>query len=180
MITCTDPPAPAVFEIGTGETCFERVTAGQTVPVMAGPQGGFHIWLAVGCADCGGQAILTYGVKDPATHDWIAGTYANNAVVPLDADGWPQHAGIITYLPGIAWDPASYLPKGTHVLLYAAVLDTSMAVKHEGEVELVLGDTQSWSPPCDPGPNCGAPGGLPCCSDGMNGVDAGAPKGDAG
>lgn len=178
---CADPPGPESFEVGSGEACFQRLTAGQTVPVMAGPQGGYHIWLGVGCADCGDQAILRYGVKDPATHDWYAGTHENDAVVPLDADGWHQGAGLQAYLPGISWQPGSELEKGTHVILYAAVLDASMAVKHEGEVELVLGDTEPWSPPCDPGPNCGAPGGLPCCTDGsFNGGDAGASGGDAG
>ena len=35
------------------------------------------------------------------------------------------------------------------------------------QVEVVLGEIMIWSPPCDPGPNCGAPGSLPCCTDGF-------------
>jgi hypothetical protein len=178
--TCADPEGPQAFEVGSGATCFERLTSGQTVPVMAGPQGGYHIWLGVGCAECGNQAILRYGVKDPATHDWYAGTHENDAVVPLDADGWHQTAGLQAFLPGIAWQMGSELPKGTHVILYAAVLDAGMTIQHEGEVEVVLGDTESWSPPCDSSSNCGTPGGLPCCSDGSFG-DAGTQGGgDAG
>src|SRR5690606_4066888 len=80
---CADPADPAVFEIGTGQTCFERLTAGQTVAAIQGPQGGFHLWLAVGCADCGAQAVVRYGVKDPATQDWYAGTGSQEQVLPL-------------------------------------------------------------------------------------------------
>lgn len=172
-VTCATPPAPQTFELGTGEKCFERVTAGQELPVLQGPQGGYHLWLAVGCADCGLQLIAQYGIKDPATHDWIAGTAANQAVFPITTPGWAQLAGFTDFLPGVIWDPMSSLPKGTHVLLYAAVLDMNSAVKHEAEVEVVLGDIMPWAgPPCDAGPNCGTPGGLPCCTDGTFG-DAG-------
>jgi hypothetical protein len=177
--TCTPPADPQTFELGTGQTCFERLTPGQTVPVMQGPQGGFHLWLAIGCADCGLQAILQYGVKDPATHDWYAGTGFNQAVAPISTTGWFQLAGLTDFLPGQFWNPTSFLPKGTHVLMSAAVLDASMNVKHEAEVEVVLGDTMEWSPPCDSSSTCGAPGGLPCCSDGF--ADGGLPSfGDAG
>lgn len=176
---CVDPPDPQVFEVGSGQTCFERLTPGQTVPVMSGPQGGYHVWLGIGCADCGDHAILRYGVKDPATHDWVAGTHENTVVTPLDPAGWHQFAGLQAFLPGVHWDPTSALPKGTHVLLSATVLDDAMAVKHAAEVEIVLGETESWYPPCDTGPNCGAPGALPCCTDGTFG-DAGTKGGDAG
>lgn len=163
---CADPPNPEVFEVGTGETCFERLTPGQTVPVMQGPQGGFHVWLAVGCADCATPEILRYSVRDPTTQAVLAGTQEGEAVITLDADGWHQGAGYTDFLPGVTWQQGSALPKGTHVLIAAALLDkTTMAVQHQGAVEVVLGDTMPWSPPCDPSSTCGTPGGLPCCSD---------------
>lgn len=169
---CADPSSPQPFEVGSGEACFERLVSGQTVTVLSGPQGGYHIWLAIGCADCGNQVILRYGVKDPATHDWYAGTTENNAVVPVDSSGWHQAAGLQARLPGVPWDPMTVLPKGTHVILSAAVIDPNLPVAPQAEIELVLGDTEYWSPPCDPGSNCGTPGGLPCCTDGTFG-DAG-------
>jgi hypothetical protein len=163
--TCDDPPAPADFELGTGESCFERVTSGQTVPTLAGPQGGYHVWAALGCGDCGSQALVELGVKDPATSTWYAGTYAQKSVVQLDAEGWGQIAGLTAFLPGVVWDPESnVLPPGTHVVLAATVFDGT-TIKHAGEVELVLGEVEPWSPPCDPGPDCGQPGGAPCCYD---------------
>lgn len=162
---CADPAAPAAFEIGGGEACFERLTAGQTVPTMQGPQGGFHLWLGVGCSDCGAKPILQYGVKDPATGDWFADTFPQKEVIALDSSGWGQLAGITAFLPGVVWDPMSQLPKGSHVILSAAVLDGSGDVVHEGEIELVLGDVEIWDVPCDENPDtCGLPGGAPCCT----------------
>jgi len=37
---------PPVVQVGTGETDYLPLTAGQTVQMEAGPQGGHHIWIA--------------------------------------------------------------------------------------------------------------------------------------
>ncbi|MGH7440809.1 MAG: hypothetical protein ACRENE_34445 [Polyangiaceae bacterium] len=37
---------PAVVQLGTGQTDYLPLTAGQTVQMEAGPQGGHHIWIA--------------------------------------------------------------------------------------------------------------------------------------
>lgn len=160
---CVAPPSPPVFEVGTGESCFTRLTPGQTVKVENGPQGGFHIWLALGCTDCGATPIVQFGIKDPATSDYYPMTMVQKQVVPLDG-AWPQRAGLTAFLPGMVWDKTSQLPMGTHVLLSGAVLDASGAVLHSSDVEVVLGDIEQWNPPCSTDPGCGAPGGLPCCT----------------
>ena len=50
--------APAVY-IGTGEEFFEPLSEGDQVPIIAGPQGGWHIW----------QSIETYNMGEVAdTH----------------------------------------------------------------------------------------------------------------
>ncbi len=66
--SCDAPESPAVFELGTGQTCFERVTAGQIVPEIQGPQGGFHIRAAIGCGDCGVDTIVALGARNVKTH----------------------------------------------------------------------------------------------------------------
>src|SRR4051812_16305154 len=68
-VICDDPPSPQMFEIGTGEKCFSRLTANQVIPVKQGPQGGFHLWLAMGCSDCPEKVTVLYGLKDKATND---------------------------------------------------------------------------------------------------------------
>ena len=43
--TSTDPPRTDPWmEVGTGVTEFEALTEGQEIPIVQGPQGGFHVW----------------------------------------------------------------------------------------------------------------------------------------
>ncbi|WP_437681839.1 hypothetical protein [Sorangium sp. So ce131] len=162
---CRPPDNPAVFEIGTGETCFTRVEDGATLPVMAGPQGGYHLWLAVGCRACDATIRLRYAVKDPATGDLFPSTAAQEGMVPLGAGEFRRAAGLPALLPGGVWAPDAVLAEGTRVLLEAEVRDDSGATQHAARVEVVLGATEVWSPPCNPDPEtCGAPGGPPCCT----------------
>lgn len=39
-----DAAPPAFVEIGTGARRYARLEAGQEVPIIQGPQGGFHVW----------------------------------------------------------------------------------------------------------------------------------------
>lgn len=39
-----DAAPPAFIEIGGGARRFEQLTSGQEVPIIQGPQGGFHVW----------------------------------------------------------------------------------------------------------------------------------------
>lgn len=144
---------------------MERLATGQTVPVMAGPQGGFHVWAAIGCSDCGLHPTVEYGIKDPATTTWYAGTYPTQLVVDLSGAAWPQRAGLTAFLPGVAYDTKTQLAKGTHVVVSARVIASDGSTVHQQEFEVVLGDTMQWNPPCDPNPmSCGLPGGQPCCT----------------
>src|SRR5688572_23369213 len=70
---CEAPPDPQPFEIGTGELCFERVTPGQTITQWSGPQGGYHMFLAIGCTDCNVSTLIRYTLRDSATLEPIPG-----------------------------------------------------------------------------------------------------------
>lgn len=162
---CPAPSNAVAFESGTGETCFGRLTAGQTVTVLQGPQGGYHLWLAVSCIGCQAKTTIEFGVKDPATKDWFPGTSPQKVAVDLGGAGWQQQAGFTAFLPGVVWDMTTSLPKGTHVLLTTIHYATDGISKEEIQNEVVLGDIEQYNPPCDPDPmTCGVPGGLPCCS----------------
>mgnify|MGYP001369198452 CR=1 FL=1 len=146
--TCDPPASPLAFELGTGEKCFERLSPGSEVPMMQGPQGGYHLWVALGCTDCGGQAHVKFGVDDPATGAPITGTGPTEQVVDLNGDAWPQRAGIIQGLPGLSWDPkySPPLPQGTPITLWLQVLDSGAAIIHESSFDLVIGETLVWDP----------------------------------
>jgi hypothetical protein len=148
-----DPPAGAgAFDLGTGEKCFEALTEGQTITMIEGPQGGYHLWMAVGCTDCVQPAHLRYGADDPATgmpiHYGPSELYAE-----LKCTTWPQKAGVIVALPGLSWDPEydPPLPKGTPVLLWVEVVEGE-TVLHRAEIEIVIGETVYWDP-CVEDPN---------------------------
>ncbi|MEZ4310514.1 MAG: hypothetical protein R3F14_20925 [Polyangiaceae bacterium] len=135
-----------------------------TVPLMNGPQGGYHVWLSVGCEDCKNPLVLKYGAHDPATGEPFTGTGDLQAAVPLSSGEWPQKAGLIVYMPGLSWDPEYEPPpaKGTHIVLWAKAYDGSTLV-HEDEVEVVIGDTMYWDP-CEKNPDdpsCGLDGNGP-------------------
>lgn len=147
---CPDPPAPQPFELGTGESCFERTSDGDVVPLMQGPQGGYHVWLAVGCsgADCDSPIHLKWGVRDAATHELLANTYESESIVDLKGDSFLQRAGLVDGMPGISWDPETYppLPMGTAFIMYLQRVDDAGTVLDEIERELVVGETIVWDP----------------------------------
>lgn len=150
--TCDPPPSPEPFELGTGEKCFARLASLETVPMIQGPQGGYHLWTAVGCDGCSSPLHLRYGVNDPVTGMPLA--YGPSEVfADLKGDGWKQKAGITNGLPGISWAPEDDppLPEGTHVLLWVELLNDTTVVDHR-EVELIIGPTVIWDP-CIEDPN---------------------------
>ena len=161
--SCDAPDSPAAFELGTGEVCFERLTAGQVVPEIAGPQGGFHVWAAVGCGDCGPEAIVEFGTRNAKTKAWLLGD-PQKQLVDLGTGDWGQHAGLTAFLPGDTMNaPDEQLPKRAHVILALRVLDKNGNELHAGELSLVLGDLKSWSD-CSTEDTCGTSGFEPCCA----------------
>lgn len=47
IVGCSDEEAPGelVVELGTGEVAFEPLVDGTELPLVAGPQGGHHVWI---------------------------------------------------------------------------------------------------------------------------------------
>lgn len=138
---CDPPSAPQAFEVGTGEHCFARVQAGETLPLMAGPQGGYHVWLAVGCQDCGVEAHLRARVF--AEDGTEMSDLATEQLVELGGDAWPQHAGIQLGMPGFDGE-SDRLPVGTPLRVQVETVDGSGSPTHTGEMSFILGETQSW------------------------------------
>lgn len=154
-VDCDAPADPQTFEVGTGELCFER--ADGALVLWAGPQGGYHLFAAVGCADCEDEVTLDYVLLDPATDEVFPGTYPDNQqVLNLgDADGWKFAAGIQVSMPGFQWDDTDPPPPaGTPMRLHVSVTDG--AGMREMDLDFVLGETEDWDP-CDANP------GGPCC-----------------
>ena len=160
---CSPPANPASFDVGTGEKCFEPVEDAGVVPLMNGPQGGYHMWLAMGCDDCGTVVHIKYGALDPATNQPLAGTADQEMMAQLTNDAWPQRAGIVVYMPGLSWDPMNEPPpaKGSQLVLWADAYAPDGSLNHHAAKLVTVGDTVYWDP-CIDNPNdptCGYDGG---------------------
>lgn len=155
-----DPPAKAeAFEIGTGELCFERL--GATLPQMNGPQGGYHLFLALGCTDCGGAVDVSAEVLDAAT---MTAVYSpTEQIVTLSDGDWPQVAGLQISMPGLSWDDMDPpVAEGTAIVLHVVVKSEDGAkVLHDEQKPVTLGPITAWDP-CDADPS------GPCCDGGCN------------
>lgn len=155
---CGKPAGAGDFALGQGEDCFQEVVAGEPVPMFAGPQGGYHVWLAVGCEGCSTSIHAKWGVRDPDTGAMLPGTYDNEAVLDLYGSPWATHAGIVVGMPGLQWDLENDppLPAGSRVLVWLQILDDQGGVLREGELEEVIGELRVWDPCAeDPNdPNC--------------------------
>ena len=144
---CDPPEDPQSFEIGTGEHCFARVESGATVPLMAGPQGGFHVWLAVGCTDCGDDVWLRERVFDASGVEMT--NLMSESYVDLAGEAWPQQAGIQLIMPGFDGE-SDRLPVGTALRIQVEALDQGGKVTHTADMNVVLGETETW----DDGSSC--------------------------
>ncbi len=162
-LACPSQPWSGGFEVGTGEECFEAVTSKQSVPLIAGPQGGFHIWFGLRCTNCEDTQLLSYGVKDAETGAFVS-VDSFTTMIHLDkADGYRQAAGILAYMPGVAWEGEPDYLGSTFVLWLQATVDGQLV---EDEVTVVVDSLQYWSPPCDPDQE-NVPGGNGCGGDGF-------------
>ncbi len=158
--TCDPPTSPPPFAIGTGELCFTPISEGSVIPQINGPQGGYHLWLAVGCSGCVGEILVVHSVLHPSTMQPVSpGIPETQEIVALSADAWPQAAGIQMPMPGSEYFPeeGDALPAGTPLLLRVSAYDpTGGTLLHQSEVAVVLGEMVSWDP-CDTDPT------GPCC-----------------
>lgn len=150
--SCAMPPWSGDFEVGTGEPCFLAIEDGTVVPLIGGPQGGYHIWLGVRCRDCGAYETVTFGVRDPATDTFVNGS-SQTAVLELEQGaGYSQRGGVVAYVPGYEFDSGPGMGTdfvGQSLSLYAeiSVGDATLS----SEVNITVGSVEHVSSGC---PDC--------------------------
>ncbi|MFO0550762.1 MAG: hypothetical protein U0271_20375 [Polyangiaceae bacterium] len=138
--SCDPPENPETFEVGTGEDCFERVTADEAVPIMSGPQGGFHVWLAIGCGDCESSVRLRFKITN--TDSGAEVTPDTELFVDLYGDEWTQSPGLQAQIFN-----ESNFELGDHLHFDVRVFDaeTGNTLLHEGSMDIVAGSYQEWN-----------------------------------
>lgn len=53
-----ETPADLTFEVGTGEVMFEALEDYQEAPLVAGPQGGHHVWISFRATGLSSERVL--------------------------------------------------------------------------------------------------------------------------
>lgn len=129
MVGCA--PAPVV-EVGTGHESFEELPMGGEVTLINGPQGGYHVLLAIKCEGCDPVIDVRYGISD--LHSGEGLTFDGlQRTVPLQPRGdWAEYAPLVGFLREN--DPSQYI--GREVVLWAEMDDPGGVVA--ASVEAVI------------------------------------------
>lgn len=105
--------AVKLLELGTGTQTFMPLTDGQGVTVIAGPQGGFHIWAAARVRPPMDPMLISFRVKVKLGATELSSTdYKVNAVKNGSAFEWYAMTALVP-------DPAEVRGKSTVVELTA-------------------------------------------------------------
>ena len=139
------------LEIGTGETCFTSVAANGNIALIAGGQGGYHMWIALRCRHCAGAQLVRYGVIDDSTGAWVMGDHQQEMVDMLGTGDYFEIAGIQAPMPGDSFsEDTKYL--GATLRLWIEMNVAGETV--EREVTVVADHIEYWWPPCENEDEC--------------------------
>lgn len=88
---------PPIVEVGTGTATFEPLEDGQSVPLIEGAQGGWHVWVSIRA-----RGVDPTDVKlDVITYPREAGRPRQTRLHALDLtarDGWYERVGLVQVL----------------------------------------------------------------------------------
>ncbi len=131
-------PITVTVVAGTGESAFEPLGPSVVVPLNSGPQGGFHLWVALRCEGCGAEGTISYAVRDAATNELLTYDGIKQIVQFTDATPpWKEAAGIFGYLQ--SYNAADYI--GRKVKFWVSVASTINGPSlGEAEADAVIGD----------------------------------------
>lgn len=114
----SDATLPPSIVVGTGEHEFTPLELVEGVALTRGPQGGYHIWLAVSGQSLGPVVQIRYGVQDATTGDALTIEQLSRVVDVGAEDVWTW-AG----LPGFLECPNAAAYFGRQVTLWATVIE---------------------------------------------------------
>jgi hypothetical protein len=149
---CTATAWDGQIQIGGGESCFEEVIDGGGHPLIAGGQGGYHVWMALRCRDCAGAQLLSYGVQNVDTGEWLMGQSQQQMVDMLVTGDYFETGGLQAPMPGDSWNEEgnAYLGQSFRLWIQADIAGQI----YEESVVVVLDSIDYWWPPCDEDEEC--------------------------
>lgn len=93
--TGTEPTGPAELIVGTGEYTFEAVADGQDVDIVAGPQGGYHVWVAFLAKNFRKSCVVETQLTLVETSEVLGNPFFFEVdLFPAEEEGWRQYAGL--------------------------------------------------------------------------------------
>ncbi|MEZ4321765.1 MAG: hypothetical protein R3F61_30095 [Myxococcota bacterium] len=92
---CTGAPPPEpVLELGGGGPEFAALAEGDRIPLVSGPQGGWHVDVGLRCTGLDPDGLqLSYSAHDASTLEllsFITGATLSAPLVELTEDGWDR------------------------------------------------------------------------------------------
>jgi hypothetical protein len=139
------PVATPVLEVGTGKDNFVTLRETDTIEIIHGPQGGWHLWGALRTKGLTPPLTVDYAISLPETQTELSRTVYD--VDPLAVGNWSIWAGLIGYLP----EPSLAAEKS--VLLTMQVTDAN-GVSLRSSARAVAGPLPSCPTEPMPGNTC--------------------------
>ena len=137
--------------LGTGEHCFQPLSDGSSIALIAGPQGGYHLWIALRCSDCSLSETVEFSVLDDSGEPV---QLLQKQVAELwDFGAYGEGAGLQALMPGFSFETENRIPDymGQAFTLWLKVGGV------EREVTVVVDSLDEWwGEPCEE--EGGAPG----------------------
>ena len=112
------------------------------LPIVAGPQGGFHLWLALRCSGLGDHAVLSMRISDEAGESiGIADPMSRGLQLCHVGDGWHEAAKLFVYLDAFMLADAEPLI-GQRAKLQVTLASERGIVGRDANI--VLGPIEKW------------------------------------
>jgi hypothetical protein len=95
LVACGEdgPEVAPALELGTGEWQFETMAAAQRVQLVAGTQGGFHVWLSMRAQGFAGERLRMQlqlrSARAPVASSDLSLAFEPNEEGALEFVGWP-------------------------------------------------------------------------------------------
>lgn len=131
------------LSVGTGEDAYQPVAKGSTIPLMKGPQGGFHLWIALRCDGCKDLAVVEFGARDGASGELLSYPGLQQRVAFPIGGGVDDVSGLVTHVTST--DPDDYV--GRSAVLWASLrADPEEPAFAEASADVAIGDVEVWNP----------------------------------
>jgi hypothetical protein len=129
---------------GTGVSSYTEISDGAVVPLIAGGQGGYHLWVGARCANFGAEAIIFYGIKDAQTGEDLSYSGLQQMLVLDASQTWTDVYGLIGYLN--SYVETDYVGRSVQIWTKVQGLGEHLGESAEDAVTVTVGQVEYYEP----------------------------------